>query len=161
MVYGAILDTGQEFFTDMHAIIHGLGDVGPRHNWLITDWTCYAYSSEMREDIEWKTGAELMQMLDKIPGAQWIWGVFSGFEPHIAKEQVLQYPTPYADGNAGFSTNPPTIQHPPASIEIVAFDSSFTMLFSREKKIYDDFRAAFPLSQDLFEVNTSYQNGGK
>lgn len=161
MVYGAILDTGQKVFTDMHAIMRGLGDAGPHYNWLITDWTCYAYPTEMREDNEWKTGAELIQMLDKLVGVQWVWGVFSGFEPHIAKEQVIQYPTPYADGNAGFWTNPSKIQHPLASVEIVAFDSSFTLLFSREKKIYDDFRAAFPLSKDLLEFNVSYYNGGK
>lgn len=75
MVYGAILDTGQKYFTDMHAIMHGLGDVGPRHNWLITDWTCYSYPPEMREDNEWKTGAELMQMLDSILGVQWVWSL--------------------------------------------------------------------------------------
>lgn len=161
MVYGAILDTGQEYFTDMHTIMHGLGDVGPRHNWLITDWTCYAYPPEMREDVEWKTGAELMQMLDRALGVQWVWGVFSGFEPHITKEQVMQYSVPYADGNAGFWTNPLTIQHPLASVEIDAFDGSFTLLFSREKKICDDFRAAFPLSKDLSEVNASYHNGMK
>ena len=132
MVYGAILDTGQEYLTDMHSIMHGLGDVGPRHNWLITDWTCYAYPLEM---------------------CQWVWGVFSGFEPQISKEQVMQYPTPYADGNAGFWTNPLSIQHQLASIEIVAFDSSFALLFCREKKIYDDFRAAFPLSRNLAELN--------
>lgn len=161
MVYGAILDTGQEFFTDMYAIMHGLGGAGPRHNWLITDWTCYSYPPEMREDNEWKTGAELMQMLDSILGVQWVWGVFSGFEPHITKEQVMQYPTPYADGNAGFWTNPLTIQHTLASIEIVAFDSSFVLLFSKEKNLYDDFRAAFLLSKDLSEVNASYHNGMK
>lgn len=161
MVYGAILDTGQEFFTDMHAILHRLADAGPRHNWLITDRTCYAYPPEMREDVEWKTGAELMQMLDRAPCVQWVWGVFSGFEPHITKEQVMQYSAPYADGNAGFWTNPLTIQHPLASVEIVAFDSSFALLFSRGKKIYDDFRAAFPLSKDLSEVNASYHNGMK
>lgn len=159
MVHGAILDTGQEFFTDMHTIMHGLGDVGPRRNWLITDWTCYAYPPEMRENVEWKTGAELMQLLDRALGVQWVWGVFSGFEPHITKEQVMQYPTPYADGNAGFWTKPLTIQHPLANVEIVAFDSSFVLLFSKEKKVYDGFRAAFPLSKDLLKYNASYQNG--
>ena len=92
-------------------------------------------------------------MLDSAPGVQWVWGVFSGFEPQISKEQVMQYPTPYADGNAGFWTNPLSIQHQLASIEIVAFDSSFALLFCREKKIYDDFRAAFPLSRNLAELN--------
>lgn len=98
-------------------------------------------------------------MLDRALGVQWVWGVFSGFEPHITKEQVMQYPTPYAGGNARFWANPLTIQHPLANVEIVAFDSSFVLLFSKEKKVYDGFRAAFPLSKDLLKNNASYQNG--
>ena len=102
MIYGAILDTCQKYFTDMYAIMHGLGEVGSHHNWLITDWTCYAYPPEMREDDEWKTGAELMQMLDGLSGVQWVWGVFSGFEPHVTREQALQCPLPCTDGYPGF-----------------------------------------------------------
>lgn len=156
MVYGAILDNGQQHFSNMYAIMHGLGDVGLHHNWLITDWTCYAYPPEMREDVEWKTGAELMEMLNHLPGVQWVWGVFSGFEPHVTREQALQYPMPYADGNPSFWTNPLTLQHPLASVEIVAFDSAFVLILSKEKKIYDVFRAAFPQSKDLIEMNASY-----
>ena len=102
MIYGAILDTCQKYFTDMYAIMHGLGEVGSHHNWLITDWTCYAYPPEMREDDEWKTGAELMQMLDGLSGVQWVWGVFSGFKPHVTREQALQCPLPCTDGYPGF-----------------------------------------------------------
>ena len=111
------------------------------------------HAPEMWKDVEWKTGAELMQMLDRILGVQWVWGLFSGFEPHITRERALQYPMPYADGNVGFWTNPL------ANVEIVAFDSPFALLFSKEKKLYDDFRAAFPLSKDLLEMNANYQNG--
>ena len=150
------LDKGQPHFTDMHAIMHSLDDIGLYHNWLITDWTCYAYPPEMREDVEWKTGAELMQMLDGLSGVQWVWGVFSGFEPHVTREQALQYPIPYADGNPRFWTIPLVLQHPLASVEIVAFDSAFVLILSKEKKIYDVFRAAFPQSKDLFEMNASY-----
>lgn len=153
MVFGAMLDKGQRHFTDMNAIMHGLNGVGLRYNWLITEWTCYFYPQEMQQDNVWMSGAEFMQMLDHLPGVQWVWGVFSGFEPHITREQVMQYPMPYADGNTAFWTNPLTIQHPLASVEIVAFDSSFVLLFSKEKNIYDDLRKAFPLSKDLFEMN--------
>lgn len=156
MVYGAILDTCQKYFTDMYAIMHGLGEVGPHHNWLITDWTCYAYPPEMQNDSEWKTGPELMEMLNHLPGVQWVWGVFSGFEPHVTREQALQYPSPYANGNPGFWTNPLTLQHPLASVEIVAFDSAFVLLLSREREVYEAFRAAFPPSKDLIEMNASY-----
>ncbi len=140
----------------MYAIMHGLGEVGPHHNWLITDWVCYAYSPEMREDVEWKTGPELMEMLNHLPGVQWVWGVFSGFEPHVTREQALQYPIPYADGNPRFWTIPLVLQHPLASVEIVAFDSAFVLILSKEKKIYDVFRAAFPQSKGLFEMNANF-----
>ena len=98
------------------------------------------------------SGEELTALVER-EDFQWIWGVLSGFPKGIPEEQVRQYPLPYADGHPGFWHNPLSLQHPLAEIEIVPWDSSLTLLLSRKKEIVEDFRAFFPLSEDLFQVN--------
>ena len=45
--------------------------------------------------------------------------------------------------------NPITIQNPLATIEIVAFDSSCTLIKSADKKMLDGVRQKFPYCEDL------------
>ena len=68
----------------------------------------------------------------------------------------MEYPVPDAD-SPGFWRYPLALEHPLASLEIAAFDSSMTLLISREKKHVDGFRTFFPLSGDLAEENETYQ----
>ena len=51
-----------------------------------------------------------------------------------------------------------SIQHPLASVELVAWDSSCTLLISKEERHVKAFREAFPLSEDLKEYNTIEKN---
>lgn len=88
---------------------------------------------------------------------QWIWAVLSGFPRHISLAQVLEYGLPYADMYPGFWANPVSIQHPLAEVEIVSWDSSCTLVISRNHKIVSDFMDGFPLSRDLSLYNG--QNG--
>ena len=62
---------------------------------------------------------------------------------------------PYADGYEGFWGNPLSLQHPLASIEIVAWDSSLSLVISKNKQIIDNVRLVFPLSEDLEVYNES------
>ena len=89
----------------------------------------------------WMNGSELMALQRKYHDPQWIWGVLSAFEKTVTKEQVLEYPLPAVRDNR--------VQHPLATFEIVPIDSSYVVVFSREKEIIDRFRAYFPLSEDL------------
>ncbi len=62
---------------------------------------------------------------------------------------------PYADGYEGFWKNPLSLQHPLASLEIVAWDSSSTLIISKDRKVINDFRLNFPLSENLGTYNES------
>lgn len=86
---------------------------------------------------------------------QWIWGVLSGFDKNIDIKEVLNYSLPYADSYEGFWKKPLSLQHPLASLEIVAWDSSSTSIISKDRKIINDFRLKFPLSEDLETYNES------
>ena len=88
----------------------------------------------------WMNGSELMALQREYHDPQWIWAVLSAFDKTVTEEQVLEYPLPAARDNR--------VQHPLATFEIVPFDSSFVLVFSREKEIVDRFKAYFPLSED-------------
>ena len=62
-------------------------------------------------------------------------------------------PYPYADGNGALWAPEVTIQHPLAEVEIVCWDSSCTMLLSRDEDLARRFQAFFPEAVDLNEYN--------
>lgn len=80
---------------------------------------------------------------------QWIWAVFSGFDKNITLEEVKKYDLPCADGYRGFWNENVSMQHPLATVEMVAWDSSSTLFISKDDLLVDKFRSAFPLSVDL------------
>ena len=86
---------------------------------------------------------------------QMIWGVLSGFDPQYTLDEVLKYPKPYADMNCELWRNPVTMQNPLAYIEIVAFDSSCTLIKCTDKKLLENIKQVFFFCEDL-EI---YNNG--
>jgi hypothetical protein len=58
---------------------------------------------------------------------------------------------PYADGNPGFWVENPKLQHPLAKVEIVCFDSSLTLLFSKDQEIGERFKDYFRDAVDIKE----------
>lgn len=165
-VEGLILDKGEEYYTYMSKIFTAIGGVQKDYNWFITDCECYPKTEKFQHLLSreycWLSGNELTKIVET-ENFQWIWAVLSGFEKNISLEEVLTYPLPYADGYEGFWHNPLTIQHPLASVEIVPFDSSLTLILSNERTIISDFKRVFPLNEDLVTYNMKrYKwNGGQ
>jgi len=141
----------------LRAIFTSIKNVQNKYNWLITDFEGVAETAFHNLFIDnayiWISGEELTAIVEK-DDFQWIWAVLSGFDKNITLEEVLKYKLPYADGYTGFWENPVTIQHPLADIEIVPWDSSLTLIISKDHSIINDFRMAFPLGEDLEEHNT-------
>ena len=155
-MYGAILRKGEEYYTYLHNIFFGINMVQKNYNWLITDIEVHPktkeYNNLFSKRYMWLSGEGLTNIIEK-ENFQWIWGVLSGFDKNIDIKEVLNYSLPYADGYKGFWQNPLSLQHPLVAIETVAWDSSLSLVISKEKKIIDDFRSAFPLSEDLEVYN--------
>lgn len=157
MVYGAINEKGESWYTQMSRVFEAIKDRQKEYNWLITDigdgapekiWElCGA-----EEDFCWLTGEELSEIVEK-QDVQWGWAVLSGFDKNISLSEILSYSYPYADGYKGFWKNPLSLQHPLASVEIVAWDSSLTLCFSKNEDLVKDFLNYFPLSEDLAIYN--------
>lgn len=162
MVYGAILKEGEQFYTRLGRVFAAIGEAQTGYNWLITACECYPQTPDTAARLSgeycWLSGDELTSIVRR-EDFQWIWGVLSGFKPDIPLEDVLKYPLPYADGYAGFWKKPLSMQHPLASVEIVAWDSTLTLVLSRRREIVDSFRKYFPLSEDLVLYNERYMNG--
>ena len=156
MVYSAIIEQGEEYYTDLGKVFRAIENEQMNYNWLITDCECYPQNIEidtlLAKEYCWLTGEELTKIVEEEP-FQWIWAVLSGFPKDISLSEVLKYPLPYADGYEGFWENPITMQNPLASIEIVPWDSSLTLIFSKKQSIIDNFMREFPLSETMTLYN--------
>ena len=172
MVYGVIDKDSCRYYTYLKAVFDAMDNKQSDYNWLITDTEIIAHSDildALNTGVHWQnengkpvavrapdyhflSGEELTRIITE-DDSQWIWGVLSGFEKSIPLDEILKYPLPEADGYEGFWRNPPSIQHPLASVEIVPWDSSLVLVFSKDKAIVDNFRMTFPKSQDLSEYN--------
>lgn len=156
MITGAILENGEAGYTYLKKIFRTMDNFQKAYNWLITDCEAYPKREGHRVRIAqskhgnyaWIDGEELTNIVNR-DDFQWIWGVLSGFEKNISKHDILTYALPYADGYKGFWEEPVTIQHPLASVEMVAWDASATLLISKDFSIIRKFREEFPLSEDL------------
>jgi hypothetical protein len=156
-VKSAILQKGEHFYTHMGKIFKAIENGQLKYNWLITDFECYPLDKSINEiftpEYVWLTGEQLTEIIRK-EDFQFIWGVFSGFPSEVTLEEVLKFDLPFADGYKGFWVDEVGIQHPLAQIEIVAWDSSLTLLISRDDSLVQKFRNNLPLSEDLSALNT-------
>ena len=173
MVYGVIDKESCRYYSYLRAVFDAIKNKQAEYNWLITDTEIVAHSSRLdalNTSVHWQSkngkpvavpapdyyflsGEELTNIVAE-DDSQWIWGVLSGFEKSITLEEILKYPLPEANGHEGFWKNPPSIQNPLASIEIVPWDSSCVLLLSTKKEIVEEFKKAFPQSQDLSAYNS-------
>ncbi len=154
MVYGAINEKGEQWYTQMSKVFEAIKNKQKDYNWLITNIDCVPQKIEERctGDYCWLTGEELSGIVSEDDG-QWVWAVLSGFNKNITLSEVLKYSQPYAVEYKGFWRNPVSMQHPLATIEIVAWDSSLTLFFSSQEDIVKDFLNFFSFSEDLSAYN--------
>mgnify|MGYP000100909306 CR=1 FL=1 len=153
---GLVIEKGEKYFTFLKSIFLAIENVQKEYNWLITGHECYPqnteYAKKLSEEYCWITGKELTKMIDD-EDFQWIWGVFSAFPKSITKEEVLKSKLPYANGYTGLWKNPVSIQHPLAEIEIVAWDSSMTIIISKNDNIIEKLKENKLWVRDLEEYN--------
>lgn len=153
----AILEKGEHYYTHMDKVFNAIENEQLKYNWLITDCECYPQDKNIdklfSEEYVWISGKQLTEIISN-EDFQFIWGVFSGFSPTVALEDVLKYKFPFADGYTGFWVTDVDIQHPLAEVEIVAWDSSLTLIIGRDHNLVQNFMNNLPLSEDLSVLNT-------
>ncbi len=124
------------FFTDMREVLARAGVDPEDFEWFVSDIETNVHAGGRPIESGWMSGVELRKVLEA-PGLQFIWAVFSAF-PAGVRCHVENLP--YADGNASFWSEAGVMpQLPGASFEIVAWDSSATLLIG----VPDDIGHAF------------------
>ena len=160
MVYGAIDQKGEEYYTFLPKLFDAIDNAQFDYNWLITACDCNCQNKiedeYRKQGYCWISGKELTEIVSETE-IQWIWAVLSGFHKDISLDDVLKYPYPDDDGFPEFWHNPLSMQHPLATIEIVPWDSSLTLFFSTDKGLVKKFRAGYPYSEDLFVHNSKLE----
>ncbi|NEW06854.1 hypothetical protein GK047_12645 [Paenibacillus sp. SYP-B3998] len=166
------------FHTDMRRVFNVFDGKQKDYNWLITDLVYYvgarrsAANELLPDDLEFEDSENYpTDLLDKyiilIDGEeltkiiygndiQFVWGVFSGIPKNIEIDTDELEVMPYADGNPKFWIADPTIQHPMADIEVVCWDSTLTLLFSKDEVIGKNFQEYFKDSIDLKDYNKKF-----
>lgn len=151
-VKAVILKKGDKPFTLLKNLFLSINNIQKEFNWLITEFECYPRNQKYAEMLSgtycWMTGNELTAMVE-CEDFQWIWGVFSAFPINFQKEHILEYKFPKADGNTELWQNPISMQHPLAEIEIIAWDSSMTIIICKNDAIIECLKNNNPLAEDL------------
>lgn len=154
--------------TDLGRILPAIQPQIERLNWVISNLMCW-HLQEFVPTVEvWQNQTEEYYytvvsgktLYDTMAsqGVQVVWGVFCGIAgniPNLAADEV-----PYADGNRQIWTEPEVFQLADAEIEIVAFDSTFTLMKFRDESLGHQFMEAFPEGRIIRtpdDMLTSYQ----
>ena len=161
MVHGTIIQKGEKYYTYLKKLFESIDNIQLHYKWLISYPECYSSDKDIQIMLENEycilTGKELTNLVTT-EDFQWIWGTFSAFDPSTPDTEILKYKLPENDMYPGFWKNPLTMQHPLSKIEIVAFDASYTLIFTKDFALPEKFKEFYPKAEDLELVNRSLQN---
>ena len=152
MIYGTIIQKGEKYYTYLKKLFESINNMQLNYKWLISYPECYPLDKDIQRMLESEycilTGQELTDLVNK-EDFQWIWGTLSAFDPEMPDEDILKYKLPENDMYSGFWKNPISMQHPLSKVEIVAFDSSLTLIFTKDFTLPEKFKEFYPESEDL------------
>jgi len=142
-----------EFHTNLKEILKPILDVVKSFNWVISDFD-FTTDKELpinhNRDFFVLSDQEFNKILNS--DVQFIWGVISGFgkdEEIIIDKNNL----PFAEGNDLIWENG-NIQISNSIMEIIAFDSTFTIIKFKDKNLSDIFKEYFDEAIALEKFNS-------
>jgi hypothetical protein len=133
-----------EYHTHLNAVLKPIEDDIKDMNWIISDLDYFPdiitdLPVDLSHDYFVLSPEDFRTLVDA--NTQIIWGVFLGI-PSTSPLEVDKEHLPYAEFNELIWKNG-NIQHPSAQIEIVCFDSSYTIVKFRDEYMSDKFKAYF------------------
>ncbi len=147
-MFGAISKGDSKGYSYLHDIFTGIDNQQINYNWLIS-YPQLNSDGVFSQNFIWFTGGELTDFAQSNRHIQWIWGILSGFDKSISKEEALKYQLINADEYEGYYQNPPRFYHPLSTIEIAPCDSSWLIVISKDITHINSFKSAY-ISEDLF-----------
>lgn len=157
-----------EYYTFLGPIFEAIHNKQCDYNWLITElntnWVPDNFLDYFehyrinegywdRDNRYWISGTQLTELINDY-NIQFIWGVLSGFSKSEQIDINNLDVVPFADGNTAFWKPGVTVQHPKSEIEIVCWNSTLTLLISKDQSVVNDFREYFKEARDLDEYNS-------
>jgi hypothetical protein len=140
--------------TDLKVLFAPLIDDIDNYNWLVADLEYQLLSTpdksvdlhvDLEQDYFILSSAQLKKII--YSDIQIIWGVFLAI-PISINLNVDKNNLPFADGNSKIWLDG-SLQHPDAVIEIICFDSSYTIIKFMDKVLSDKFKAYFDEAVEL------------
>ena len=120
-----------QIHTDIFSILNILESEVMSRYWLLSDWQGNHFPKGYTESYETITvkGSELLSNIDK--DFQLLWGVLSGSKQLFNPDDEI----PYAETNKEIWEPYYTIQNKASDIEIIAWDSSYTLITSENEMV--------------------------
>lgn len=121
------------------------------YNWLLSSYECNVDDDILcNKEYLIISPEQLSKILSK--NNQFIWAVFSGFNCHVSRKEILNYKIPVSDSESFWKKNL-SIQHPLAEIEIISWDSQYYIVISRQKNIIENIKKNISNYQNLKDYN--------
>ena len=156
-----------EFYTFLGPIFESIHNKQLDYNWLLTelelnyiptnfqDYFDDYYNTEDGDDRYWLSGERLTKLVTDHE-IQFIWGLLTAFPKDQSIDIRDLRVVPYVDSNPNFWKPGNSVQHPQGEIEIACWDSTLTLLISKDQQIVQDFRSVFTDAQDLDQYNRQF-----
>ncbi len=165
-VVGTLLEgacSRMPWYTDLQVVFDVLGGREREFDWLVTGLDCNHFPPELwpERDAWFFNGEALSELVRRqADPVQFIWAVLTGFDRGTSIDLANLRVVPDADGNPDFWRGEPRIQYPGASVELVCWDSSSTLLITTDSDLTARFRAGFPEAVDLAMFNKRRDDAG-
>ncbi len=144
------------FSTDPKVVFDALGPSVRALDWILANLECNYFPDGIRrtDEPQLLRGAELADLLDRESGNfQIIWGALVGLPPGIETVESCTRLDLQGEACTSIWGNPPRPQHPRSIVEVVCWDSTETVVFTRDESMAERFQRFFPEAVDLGEYN--------
>ncbi len=139
-----------EYHTNLNILLEPIKDAIQEFKWLITDLEINTKELErlpINQEKDWfLISAEEMEMI-RNSDIQIIWGVFSAINKN-EKIEITNTELPFADGNEQVWENG-NIQFNRSRMEIISWDSSFTIVKFIDEDLSREFKSYFTEAIEL------------
>lgn len=139
-----------DYYTYIDKIFSKIPQLRKLH-WLITDLEFnYCTEPSLQGDAPIFIDGKSLNKIVQASKIQFIWAVFSGYKDRLKN---IPEELPYANGNPNFWKGKPKPQANGAEIEIVCWDSSYTLFINVSIDVAKKLKELYPDIHDLDKKN--------
>lgn len=147
-MFSYIIDKTQKlsFHTNLNQLLIPIIDDISCYDWIISDLEIMGHKEGILEDLSDQViSYEIFKKLIESKDLQVIWGVFTAIPKSSLRNEDIKslVKVPFADGNSSLWKKPLEFQYQEAEVEIVYFDSSYTIIKFKDERMTNKFKDYF------------------